>query len=557
MGLDRSRWILLAAPLVVAVAVVAIVGTRLSSGPIDAYGELGAEWIEHFERVRVAQVWGYDRGLGGFAAGADGAYPPLLHVLTLPVGALAGHHAEGVAWTGLVWLLLLAAGLGLCARGLAPKRPAAAAAAVVGGLLLPAACGAAPRYYYDLPMTALLWLGAGLLLAVGPRRPVLGGLLAGVAVALAALVKWSALPFAAPLLLGAVISARPEGERRGRPLLVVALAVGLAVPAGGYLASSTRSWTEMMGTFVPDEDPLGSVGAAALRTVQVDPRLQAPDRSERSGGRLERLVWYARALVVAVWAPVGLLVMLPLAGLWAWRRGAGGWLVGLTIGGHLAFVVLAVPPLDERFVLPLAPALALAAALGWDRLPDRRWRLGAGLVAVAAGLWIAADFHLGGDPTLDPQTTVGVDEPIAGLGLASSWERRGWGRADRQRAPRLVFREQLWDAVDAVEARRIGVIGGPLVDPFGDTNWWRYRALLGEVQGTWNREGGIELVPLCGSGEPPQVDVVLAAHTRVTSIDSPWCPVAGEWAPGWLAVARPPAVGAVVWYPIEPSTGGR
>ena len=551
---DRTRWSLVAAPLAVAVAVATIVLVRLSACPVDAYGELGAEWIEHFERVRVAQVWGYDRGLGSFAVGADGAYPPLLHVLALPVGALGGHHAEAVAWTGLAWLLLLATGLGLCARGLAPDRPWVVAAAVIAGLLLPAACGAAPRYYYDLPMTALLWLSAGLLLAPGRRRPLVGGGLAGVAAAGAALVKWSALPFAVPLLLGALLSLRPEGERPGRSrlLLVIALAIGLAAPAGGYLAASTRSWTEMMGTFGPEKTPLASVGAAALRTVRSDPKLQAPDRSERSGGRLERLGWYLKGLLFAVWSPLGLLVMLPLAGLWAWRKGPGGWLVGLTIGGHLAFVVLAVPPLDERFVLPLAPALALGAALGWDRLLGG-WRVGVGGAAVAVGLWIAADFHLGEDVALNPQTTAGVDEPIAGLGLTSSWERRGWGRADRRRPERLDFRERLWAPVEEVGARRVGIIGGPLVDPFGDSNWWRYRALLGEVQGTWTREGGFELVELCEPGEPPTVDIVLAADTRVTPLDAPWCPVSGSWAPGRRIEARGERVGAVVWAPSPAS----
>ncbi len=548
------RWSRVALPLIVAATVSTLVGLRLASAPIDAYGELGAEWIEHFERARTAQVWGYDRGLGSFLVGADGAYPPLLHVLTLPIGALGDHRAEAVTWTGLLWLALLSVGLALCARGLAPDRPGLVAAAATGGLLLPAACGAAARYYYDLPMTALLWLSAGLLLAVGRRRPLVGGALAGVAAGLAALIKWSALPFAAPLLLGAALTVRPAGERpaRARLVLVLALAVGLAAPAGGYLAASTRSWTEMMGTFVPDEDPLDSVGAAARRTLQVDPQLQAPDRSERSGGRLERLGWYGRRLAVAVWSPLGLLVMLPLAGLWVRRRGPGGWLLGLTVTGHLAFVVLAVPPLDERFVLPLAPALPLAAALGWDRL-EGRWRPGVAAVAVLAGLWIAADFHLDEDPTLDPQTTVGVEEAHAGPGLASSWERRGWGRADRARDPRLAFREALWSAVDEVDARRIGIVGGPLVDPFGDTNWWRYRALLGQVQGTWDLDGGIELIELCAPGELPAVDIVLAADTRVTPIDRPWCAVAGSWRPGQRIEAEGAAVGAVVWLPTPVS----
>jgi hypothetical protein len=540
-----------AAPLAVATAVAAIVGVRLAGAPVEAYGELGAEWIEHFERVRVAQVWGYDRGLLSFLFAADGAYPPLLHIVTLPFGALVDHRAEGVVWTGLLWLGLLAVGLGLVARGLAPERPRIVAAAAVGALLLPAAHGAAARYYYDLPLTALLWLSAGLVLALGPRRPVAAGVAAGLTLAAAALVKWSAIPLAAPLLLGALLSCRFDGERpvRSRALIAAVLALSFALPTGAYLAGSSRSWTEMMHTFGPEDDAAAAMGEAALRPLRADPKLQAPDRSDRSGGRVERLGWYLRGLLFAVLSPLGAVVLLGLALPWLLRRGPGGWLIGGTVAGQLAFCVLAVPPLDERFVLTLAPALALAAALGWGELDGPRLRAATAAVAIAAGLWIAADFHLGEDVALDPQTTVAMDEPLAGLGLTGSWERRGWGRADRRRPTRLAFREQLWALVEQTGAQRIGRIGGPLIDPFGDVGWWRYRALLGEVQGTWAGQGALELVALCGPGAPPAVGLVLASASRISPIDQPWCPVAGSWAAGVELPGEGQHVGAVAWHP--------
>ena len=533
--------------LLAPVGVLAVIGglilARHRRDPVEAYGEHGAEWIEHFDRLGTLLVWRSNTGsLLDFLSASDGPYPPLLHILTLPFGI----EAEAVVWTGLIWWVLLAGGVALTARGLLPDEPSAAAAGATMALLIPAAHGAAARYYYDLPMTALLWLGVGLIVAV--QKDWIGGLAGGACAGLAAVVKWTAIPFAGPMLVGAVL-ARTRGPTVG---VIVAVALGATAPSAGYLALSTHSWVEMMGTFGPNEDPMGSVGEAATRSLRADPELQAPDRSDRSGGRLERLLWYGKSIVFAVLAPAGVLVLLALAIAargreLPWRRLA--LLGGPIVGGHIAFVAFIVPPLDERFVMTLAPALGLVGVAAWCALAGRT-RAVAGIAAVAAMGVVAIDFHTGEDLALDPQTTIMMDEPSAGLGLVGSWERRGWGRSDRRRPQPYRLREDVWAIVQSVSAERVGIIGAPLFDTFGDRWWWRYRARLGEVQGTWGRQGELDVVWLCGDDPMPEgVDVVVAADTRVTPIDRPWCPVAGEWAPGTRVASSSAHVGAVVWLP--------
>ena len=347
-----ARWTALL-PALVALAILGMLAARWSSHPLDAYGEEGAEYIEHFDRVRTLQIWRANSGHPiDFLIAADGAYPPLLHALAVPAGAINGHAAHQITWMGSVWYLLLALGIGLCGWALA-----GATWGLIGGLtaglLFPAGHAAALRYYYDLPMTALLWLGLGVALVGARRSPLGAGLGGGFLAGLAALIKWTAIPFAAPMLLAAALT--PQLPRARRKLLVLGLCVGFLLPTGGYLSQSTRSWTEMMSTFGPETGAVDGVVDAAARTLSVDPWLQPPDRGDQSGGRFERGLYYIGRLVVAVYSPALFALVIGLGFLWVHRRGRGGWLVALIVLGQGAFVVTAVPPLDERFILTLAP----------------------------------------------------------------------------------------------------------------------------------------------------------------------------------------------------------
>ena len=169
---------------------------------------------------------------------ADRAFPPLMHLVSAGLGELVGHGATNAAATGLLWLLLLAVATGGMAAMLTGERRAGFAAATAT-FLVPALSGAAIRYYYDLPMTALLWASAAaLMLGFHYRRAVVGGLTAGLLLAAAALTKWPALAFGAPLLLAVAVTPLRGTSARWRPRLLGLMTAMLAaaLPLFSFLA---------------------------------------------------------------------------------------------------------------------------------------------------------------------------------------------------------------------------------------------------------------------------------------------------------------------------------
>jgi hypothetical protein len=176
-------------------------------GGLQPYGVEGAHYIEHAERMTVFGAWDRVSQIEGASVAdeLDGAFPPLLHLITIGLGVFTGHSAERIALTGLLWLWALAAALGCTAWQFTRSRFAAGAAAC-GALMLPAAHGFATRYYYDLPMTAVLWAMVPVALATWDRRPVAGGLAVGAIWLAADLIKWSSLPFGAFLLLAVAVT---------------------------------------------------------------------------------------------------------------------------------------------------------------------------------------------------------------------------------------------------------------------------------------------------------------------------------------------------------------
>ena len=163
----------------------------------------------------------------------------------------------------------------------------------------------------------------------------------------------------------------------------------------------------------------------------------------------------------------------------------------------LLFLVLVVPPLDERFLLGMLPVVALGWARGWAALSPskRRWSMAAVLVAGTAA---AADLHLGAlrSPEL-PE-----DPLLAGQQLRFRWsagpsvDRRGWAPASGSPSPRVAMRTTLWQTLQQCPWRRIGG-ADRLLDPRGDLNWWghqtRLAALAGDPTWSWTADGPGEL----------------------------------------------------------------
>jgi len=260
-------------PLVASLIALVCVKARFATGnPLSgAGGDL--VYVHHRARLQVLAYWhdllGGQIGWFEFLQLADTEFPPALHFSTLMLGAVFGHSAEVAIVSGLVWLLLLAAAVGYVTdrlarpgqRGQAPttrchRQAGSLAASVV--LLMACYQGFSLRYYYDLPMTALLWAGVAVAMALWERRPILGGILAGLVMTAAALTKWTALPFATAMAAGLLITSLGlpggPGSRRARLTSLAVATASAALLCGSFLqivdeGGRQSSLSIMGGTF--------------------------------------------------------------------------------------------------------------------------------------------------------------------------------------------------------------------------------------------------------------------------------------------------------------------
>jgi len=255
-----------------AIALTFVVGRFVQGNPLSSAGG-DLVYVHHLARLRVAEAW-HDLLDGNvalieFLQLSDGEFPPFLHITTLLLGSVFGHNAEVAILSGLLWLALLAVSVGwltstltrIGSAKLAPaqrahRRAGSLAAAIV--LLMGSYQGFALRYYYDLPMTALLWAGLASITLFWDRRPLVAGFVSGSTVAAAALTKWTALPFGAAMAVGLVATTvRLPCTARIRWNRLASLAVASAVTAllcGTWLqladeGENQSSLSVMGGTF--------------------------------------------------------------------------------------------------------------------------------------------------------------------------------------------------------------------------------------------------------------------------------------------------------------------
>ncbi len=466
--------------------VSALLALRLSAHPMEAYGDSAAQYIEPLARLRLLTRLraGLPPNPLRALVALDGLYPPGLPLVECAFGALFGHSAERVAWLGPAWWLLQGGALGVLGAvlgrraGIVGAGPAVALAA----LLLPAAHGAALRSYPDLPMGALLWLSLAALAraSASERRGPLWGSFAGIALLAAVLVKWTALPFGAVMLVGGLSCLGPGARRPAGVAAALAL-----VGAGAFVAAGAESLGAMGGaTFQPPP------GTNAQRLFSDWPAPLGPwlgaSWAQLAATDLDRLRFYPERLLRCLLSPAGAMVLLLALPAWAARRAPGLSLVLVVILGQLAFLLLLVPPLDDRFLLCLAPALALPLGLGLAG--GGAWRRGLGLLGLLVGLGVAADQHL--PPPIDPFPTMDPGQrdarlegraPVARLGLSSSIDRRGWSRSADLVSDRTALREALWARLVACGG---GLVGGRdrALSAAGDLNWWTYRRLLATLE---------------------------------------------------------------------------
>jgi len=508
---------------------------------MQPYGADAAHYIEHTARLDVLQTLrdlqlgpGGSDTIGSMTEDLDGSFPPLLHLVTLALGAVTGHAADSVLWTGLLWLLLLAGSIAIIAHRLSGSQTTAAAA-FCGTLLLPALHASASRYYYDLPMTAVLWLSVAVALRTWGKRPIVAGLAVGALLFAADITKWTALPFGLIMLAGAALTGHtgekastvPWGARLKATTIAVTLS-SLLVFGFLELAGNHDSFTAMLGDIGERGEIWGPHGVDSNRIGAITSHIfrDLQPLSE------ERLHFYGVRLVTSVFSPILLAIVALLTATWALRSRAGWPLILVTVLGQAAFLLLRIPPTDDRFLLTLAPALVLAAALGWQELPERVRRVTASLTLVV-GLAVAIDFHVADPEHIEPATRAVGQEELSDLllwGLNDSADQRGWARRDRQHANRDEARELLWTQLDGCAADVFKVASErSLVSDHsarGDLYWLRYRSLLSQLE-----EGGRKrrILLTCDESNADEVELALAAARPGAEPRRPRCVRAGDW----------------------------
>lgn len=525
----------------IASATTVLLLVRLRQG-VQVYGLNGAAWLEHEARVQTLLELrkGLDGGFIDLVRRLDGPYPPGLHLISGALGVFTGHDTMGVAAQGILWLWALSALLATCARqlGLGPRGTAAVAAAT---FLVPAWSGMATRYYYDLPMTVVLWAGVALALRSLVREGFWGPLGVGLIGGLGLVLKPSFLALA-PLVLG------PAWLLGRAP---VAVRVRGAALAGTAALASGAAWLALAGpeSSVATQLDLMWTGLTAQLRGGISETAQWTAGQDLSRGATVRAAFHGRQLVTAALSPALALPFLVL-GLAGIRRTTAALL--LTLGLQAAFFIGTVPVLDERFASTLLPALVLLAGAGFDRLALQPQRAIA-VAVVVTGLWVAADFHLGFPPVPGPDMSRadGPTGPVSvhGLGAADSVQGRGWSRRETTPPEQAGYREAIWQAVARCGATKVLLPDAPPDRaPAGDWHWLQYRAGLARLEDGGPQRGVVEscdeagfanaaLLASASGGPPDQPECVPSGWDRAAVLPSP----DGSYEIGlWRPVDAPP-----------------
>jgi hypothetical protein len=435
---------------------------------------------------------------------------------------------------GLLWLFLLAVALAGIARILTESNAIAAATCCAVGLL-PAVHASATRYYYDLPMTTLLWLMVLAMLALR-KRMVLASLLTGALFFAACITKWTALPFGLLMIAGTSLcridsdSATASSSLR-KQLICAVTAVTLAALATVAfldLAGNHDSFSAMLGDIGERGEIWGPQGVDTGRLAAISDHVMR-DLQPLSP---QRLRFYGVRTVTSVFSPGLLVALLVLTAAWTLRSRRGWPLIAFTIAGQSAFLLLRIPPTDERFLLTMAPALALTASLGWGELSVRA-RIPIGVLFIALSLAIAADFHLAPrDSDSGPRRAIG-EEGLSDLmlwGLNDSSDQRGWARYDQQRDNRDDAREKLWQQLSTCSADVFKIASErSLVSERGargDLYWLRYRSRLSELQGAGRPR---RVLLSCDEADQDERQLALSAVRPGAEPRRPRCIRASAW----------------------------
>ncbi len=521
---ERSPWRPWLLPVSVWFVVQCFVLGRLSQALATYEGGSGAQFHTHLQRLlawrHIERALAFEADFWRLPVTLDGDFPPLLHVVTSLLVAAFGHSLEAATASGMVWVVLLAAALGRIAHDLAPaaSRHEAGAAAATGVLLVASYQAFSLRYYFDIPMTALLWAGVAALIALWDRSGWRTWLVPGALFAAAALTKWTALAMGGLMGLGvlclALRSSQEERGRRVRAVVLSGLTAGLL--AGGYA---------------------GLVGVVkGISSLQVMADTFNEEAMEVTFLTVDRLRFYPTWIVRSVLSPALAIALLPLIGLWTLRSRAGLGLVLMTVMGQLGWLVTRVPILDERFVLTLVPAILLTAALGFASLGKRARLLTAPLV-ILLGLTVCWDAHFGESDVFQIADPAWRLDHWRKLGMENAYNVDGaWARGETDGLDCSNLRDRLWGAVLSCEAITVGV-GEREAPLLSEGYWWAFKSLDEVVRGVDDAE-----FRLLNTWDGPGAELVFTAGAtpegggmvRIGDLDTSDCPEVSAivvWAP--------------------------
>jgi len=292
-------------------------------------------------------------------------WPPFFHLSTVPVTLLLGFSPDTVCATLILYLIVLA--LSVYAIGGRFVTPGLAAAAAALTLLYPVIFGLSRTQLIDLPLTAMVALVQALILKTGAGTRWKTAWMLGLAAGFCILTKWTGpVFFAGPFLLVLVQAWRKKEAARWTMvlslLLLALLAVLIAFP---WFQQNWTEFSHRMGRINSvDSIRLGSPRPFSLRAF----------------------AWYPIEIYRNLLTPpLFFFALLGAAGA-AFRARKNRLLAFLGCWAAPSFIVFAgVPVKDDRFVVPVLPALALLTVAGIGALPKPILRKTA-----MAGLFLAA-----------------------------------------------------------------------------------------------------------------------------------------------------------------------
>jgi len=299
--------------------------------------------------------------------------PPLASLVNGTVIALAGDSPDGASWALALWHALLLLVVACWGRQLLNPGFGLLCAALVA--LTPALTHLRVDFTLDMPLVASCALALWLLGRwQAPQR---GGhwgqaLVAALAVAMAVLVKQSALLMLALPCAWVAITALGRRGRRLQVLVALALVLGLVFPWLHHNWITTIGGTNraVFESAANEKDPPVLSLASWLWYAQRLPPQLGPVLPLPAVGVTLVTAWRSRQKLVP-WLrhPLGCLPE-------GW-----GWLIGSLLAGWLATSLS--PNKDSRYITPVLPLLMMVIARGW-------WAIGTWLQGRQGQSWTAA-----------------------------------------------------------------------------------------------------------------------------------------------------------------------